>query len=138
MLNELYVIYRGLESIGVPLEIKHNDIHEPGTNNITFRVLLDDAGQVSNVKLMTKKQIKECWSLGNKQTQFPAVKVKRPLVAGGHNEYVSWKEKNTRPDETDYRNMIDCMCLNYFTPDVYCDEWPKYRKTILERKKITA
>ncbi len=78
MLNELYTIYQGLKSIGEEPEIKHNDIQEPGKNNITFRVMLDKRGQVSSVKLMAKEQIQACWSLGNKKSQFPAVKVKRP------------------------------------------------------------
>ncbi len=80
MLNELYTIYRGLEALGEEPEIKHNDIQEPGVNNVTFRVLLDKNGQVSKVALMTKEQIQDCWSVGNKQNQFPAVKVKRPLI----------------------------------------------------------
>jgi hypothetical protein len=135
MLNELYTIYLGLESIGESPEIKHNDIQEPGANNTTFRVMLDHNGQVSSVRLMTKEQIQHCWSLGNNQSQFPAVKVKRPLYAAGHEEYLHWKDLNRRPVETEYRNFIECMSHLYYAPIQHCDIWPAYRNRILERTK---
>jgi len=136
MLNELYTIYRGLEAIGKEPEIKHNDIQEPGVNNVTFRVLLDKNGQVSRVVLMTKEQIQDCWSMGNKQNQFPAVKVKRPLIPGGHNDYLLWKNEHKRPSEPQCRELINGLFSLYFKPLDHFDIWPDYRQVVLDRKKI--
>ncbi len=136
MLNELYTIYRGLEALGKEPKIKHNDIQEPGVNNVTFRVLLDKDGQVSKVALMTKEQIQDCWSVGNKQNQFPAVKVKRPLLPGGHNDYLLWKNEHKRPSESQYRELINGLFSLYFRPLDHFDIWPDYRHVILEKKKI--
>ena len=58
MLNELHTIYSGLKAIGEEPDIRHNDIQEPGVNNITFRVMLDEYGLICMVKVMTKEQIK--------------------------------------------------------------------------------
>ncbi|MCU7937041.1 MAG: hypothetical protein KZQ99_19565 [Candidatus Thiodiazotropha sp. (ex Dulcina madagascariensis)] len=93
MLNELYSICQGLEATGESPAIKHNDIQSPGIGT-TFRVMLDEHGQVSSTKLMTREQIQNSWSLGNgKKNQFPAIKVVYPLLAEGHVDYLAWKEK---------------------------------------------
>jgi len=80
MLNELYSIYRGLEAVGETPSIKHNDIQSPGMGT-TFRVMLNEHGQVSSVKLMSKEQIQDSWSLGKgNKNQFPAIKVIHPWM----------------------------------------------------------
>ncbi len=135
MLNELYTIYRGLESIGEQPEIKHNDIQQPGLNNITFRVMLNEHGKVDSVKLMRKDQLQDCWSWGNKHTQFPAIKVKRPLVPEAHYDYLKWKNENKRANEKNYRELIECMTHLYYSPVDHFDIWPEYRQSILERAK---
>ncbi len=134
MLNELYSIYRGLEAVGELPEIRHNDIHEPGINNTTFRVMLNQHGEVNKVSLMSREEIQNCWSLGNKQTQFPAIKVKYPLFFEGHLDYLAWKEKISRPNESDYRELIECMSHQYLVPIHHINIWPSYRKQVLVRK----
>ena len=138
MLNELYSIYRGLEAVGVSPPIKHNDIQSPGMG-ITFRVMLDEQGQVSSVRLMTKEQIQNSWSLGNgNKNQFPAIKVVYPLLAQGHEEYLRWKKKSHKPAEADYRDLIKCVSQQYSVDLSHIEYWPSYRKKILERKEQLA
>ncbi len=134
MLNELYSIYRGLETVGKSPEIKHNDIQSPGMG-VTFRVMLNECGQVTSVKLMTKEQIKNCWSLGNgNKNQFPAVKVVYPLLAEGHKDYLVWKEKISKPTETEYREFIEHVTQQYSVNLSHIKVWPSYRKQVLARK----
>jgi hypothetical protein len=135
MLNELFTIYRGLESVGEVPQVKHNDIQQPGLNNVTFRVMLDEYGRVETVKLMRKDQIQECWSWGNNQTQFPAIKVQLPLLPEANEDYLKWKNEKKRANEKEYRSLIECMSHLYLTPINHIEVWPKYRKSILERTK---
>ncbi len=138
MLNEFYSIYRGLEAVGESPTIKHNDIQSPGTGT-TFRVMLDEHGKVSSVKLMTKEQIQDSWSLGNgNKNQFPAVKVVYPLLAKGHMDYLAWKEKNSKPSEDEYRKLIKNLSQQYSVDLSHIKMWPSYRKQILARKDQLA
>ncbi len=138
MLNELYSIYRGLEAVGESPPIKHNDIQSPGMGT-TFRVMLDEHGQVSSVKLMTKEQIQDSWSLGNgNKNQFPAVKVVYPLLASGHADYLVWKEKFIKPSEAEYRELIERLSQQYPANLSHIKIWPSYRKQILARKDQLA
>jgi len=138
MLNEFYSIYRGLEAVGESPPIKHNDIQSPGMGT-TFRVMLDEHGQVSSVKLMTKEQIQDSWSLGNgNKNQFPAVKVVYPLLASGHADYLAWKEKFSKPSEAEYRELIERLSQQYPANLSQIKIWPSYRKQILARKDQLA
>ncbi len=137
MLNELYSIYMGLEAVGESPIIKHKDIHTPG-KNMTFRVMLDEHGRVSSVKLMTVEQTQDCWSLGNKQTQFPAVKVKYPLLANGHMDYLSWKEEIGKPSEVNFRELIERLSMKNSISLSNLSCWPSYRKQVLARKDQLA
>lgn len=135
MLNELYSIYQGLEAVGESPTIKHNDIQSPGMGT-TFRVMLDDQGQVISVKLMTKEQIQDSWSLGNgNKNQFPAVKVVYPLLAKGHMEYTAWKDELSKPGEGDFRELIEGLSQQYPVDLSHIKIWPSYRKQVLARKK---
>ncbi len=134
MLNEFYSIYRGLEAVGESPAIKHNDIQWPGKGT-TFRVMLDEYGQVASVKLMTKEQIQDSWSLGNgNKNQFPAVKVVYPLLASGHVDYLAWKEKVSKPGEVEYHELIEQLTQKYLMDLSHIKIWPSYRKQILARK----
>ncbi len=135
MLNELYSIYQGLEAAGESPAIKHNDIQSPGMGT-TFRVMLDEDGQVSSAKLMSKEQIKNSWSLGNgKKNQFPAIKVVYPLLAEGHADYLAWKEEVSKPSEAEYSELIECLSQKYPVDLSHIDCWPSYRKQVLTRKE---
>lgn len=135
MLNELYSIYQGLKSIGESPAIKHNDIQSPGMGT-TFRVMLDEHGQVSSVKLMTREQIQNSWSLGNgNKNQFPAVKVVYPLLAEGHADYLVWKEVISKPSETQYRELIEHITQQHSIDLSRISCWPSYRKQVLARKE---
>jgi len=135
MLNELYSIYRGLKAVGESPAIKHNDIQSPGMGT-TFRVMLDEHGQVSSVKLMTREQIKNSWSLGNgNKNQFPAVKVVYPLLAEGHADYIAWKEKTNKPSEAEYRELIEGVTQQHSVDLSHISCWPSYRKQVLARKE---
>lgn len=136
MLNELFTIYHGLKSVGEEPQEKHNDIQQPGLNNITFRVMLDEYGRVETVKLMSKEQIQNCWSWGNKHTQFPAIKVKQPLLPKAHKDYIAWKNDNNRANEKEYRKLINSMFHLYPISLDHFDIWPGYRPSILEREKM--
>ncbi len=134
MLNELYAIYKGLEAAGESPVIKHNDIQSPGMGT-TFRVMLDEHGQVTSAKLMTREQIQDSWSLGNgKKNQFPAVKVVYPLMAEGHADYLAWKEKVRNPSEAEYRELIKRASQQYSVNLSHLKIWPSYRKQVLARK----
>ncbi len=138
MLNELYVIYKGLEAAGESPVIKHNDIQSPGMG-ATFRVMLDEHGQVTSAKLMTKEQIKDSWSLGNgNKNQFPAVKVVYPLLAEGHADYLTWKKEFRKPGEAEYRELIECLSQQHSIDLSRIDCWPSYRKQVLVRKEQLA
>ncbi|MBL1292382.1 MAG: hypothetical protein COB61_000755 [Thiotrichales bacterium] len=138
MLNELYSIYRGLEAVGESPEIKHNDIQSPGMG-VTFRVMLDESGQVTSVKLMSKEQIQDSWSLGNgNKNQFPVIKVVYPLLAEGHKDYLLWKEKTSKPTEAEYREFIERISEQYAVDLSHIKLWPSYRKQVLERKDQLA
>lgn len=138
MLNELYAIYKGLEAAGESPVIKHNDIQSPGMG-ITFRVILDEHGHVSSVKLMTREQIQNSWSLGNgNKNQFPAVKVVYPLLAEGHVDYLAWKEEVRKPSETEYRELIERLSQQYSVDLSQISCWPSYRKQVLARKEQLA
>jgi len=138
MLNEIYSIYRGLKAVGESPAIKHNDIQSPGMGT-TFRVMLDEHGQVSSVKLMSKEQIKDSWSLGNgNKNQFPAVKVVYPLSAKGHSDYLVWKEKVSKPSEVQYRELIEQLSQQYPIDLSHIKTWPSYRKQVLARKDQLA
>jgi len=138
MLNELYSIYRGLEAVGESPEIKHNDIQSPGMG-VTFRVMLDDTGQVASVRLMSKEQIQDSWSLGNgNKNQFPAIKVVYPLLPEGHKDYLLWKEKNSKPSEAEYREFIERVSEQYSVDLSHIKLWPSYRKQVLMRKDQLA
>lgn len=135
MLNELYSIYQGLEAAGESPAIKHNDIQSPGMGT-TFRVMLDEDGQVSSAKLMSKEQIKNSWSLGNgKKNQFPAIKVVYPLLAEGHADYLAWKEEVSKPSEAEYSELIERLSQKYPVDLSHIDCWPSYRKQVLTRKE---
>ncbi len=135
MLNEFYSIYRGLKAVGETPAIKHNDIQSPGMG-VTFRVMLDEYGQVNSVKLMTREQIQNSWSLGNSnKNQFPAVKVIYPLLAEGHAEYSAWKEKVSKPGEEEYRELIERVTQQYAVDLSHISCWPGYRKQVLLRKE---
>lgn len=136
MLNELFTIYRGLASVGETPPLKHNDIQQPGLNNVSFRVMLDEQGQVESVKLMKKDQIQDCWSWGNKQTQFPAIKVKRPLLQNAHKNYLRWKNEKKQANEKEYREQIKLLSELYRISLDDFSIWPEYRHSILERIKI--
>ncbi len=114
---------------------KHDLIQEPGVNNTTFRVLLDEQGQVTQANLMTKEQIQNTWSVGNKHNQFPAIKVKFPLIAGAHQKYFAWKQEVNRPKESDYRDLIECLSHLYMNSIKTIKEWPQYRQAILQRQQ---
>ncbi len=136
MLNELFTIYRGLESVGEQPEIKHHDIQDPGAGT-TFRVLLNELGQVETVRLISKEQIQNCWAWGNgNKNRFPAIKVIRPLVPEGHGDYLKWKNQNKRANEKEYREII--KTISYLCPISldHFDIWPGYRLSILERAKV--
>ncbi len=138
MLNELYSIYRGLEAVGEIPEVKHNDIQSPGMGT-TFRVMLDEHGQVTSVKLMTREQIQNSWSLGNgNKNQFPAVKVVYPLLVEGHKGFLLWKEKISKPTETEYREFIERVSQQYSVDLSHIKIWPSYRKQVLARKDQLA
>ncbi len=138
MLNELYSIYQGLKAIGESPAVKHNDIQSPGMGT-TFRVMLDEHGQVTSVQLMSREQIQSCWSLGNgNKNQFPAVKVVYPLLAEGHADYLVWKEKNSKPSEVEYRELIECLTQKYSVDLSRISCWPSYRKQVLARKEQLA
>ena len=134
MLNEFYSIYRGLEASGQSPDIKHPDIQEPGLNNVTFRVTLGEDGSVTSVRLMSRDQIQHSWSWGNKQTQFPALKVKKPLVPLSHQDYITWKKDHSKPSATDYRSFIKQIALQSLSPIEHIKLWPEYRDNILSRK----
>jgi len=135
MLNELYSIYQGLETAGESPAIKHNDIQSPGMGT-TFRVILDEQGQVISTKLMSREQIQNSWSLGNgNKNQFPAVKVVYPLVAEGHADYLAWKEEVSKPSEAEYRELIECISQKYPVDLSHIECWPSYRKQVLARKE---
>lgn len=134
MLNELYSIYRGLEAVGESPPIKHNDIQSPGMG-ITFRVMLDENGQVTSVKLMSKEQIQNSWTLGNgNKNQFPAVKVVCPLLPEGHEDYLTWKEEVSKPSEVQYRELIERISQQHPVDLSHIKIWPSYRKQVLARK----
>lgn len=138
MLNELYLIYQGLKSTGESPEIKHNDIQSPGMGT-TFRVMLDEHGQVTSVKLMTREQIQDSWSLGNgNKNQFPAVKVVYPLLAEGRGDYIAWKEEISKPSEAQYRELIERVSQQYLVDLSHISSWPSYRKQVLARKDQLA
>ena len=135
MLNELYSIYQGLKAVGESPAIKHNDIQSPGMGT-TFRVMLDELGQVSSVKLMSREQIQNSWSLGNgNKNQFPAVKVVYPLLVEGHVDYLVWKEEISKPSETEYRELIERITQQYSVDLSRISCWPSYRKQVLARKE---
>jgi len=135
MLNEFYSLYKGLKAVGESPPVKHNDIQSPGMGT-TFRVMLDEHGQVTSVKLMSKEQIQNSWSLGNgNKNQFPAVKVVYPLYAEGHADYLVWKEKNSKPGEAEYRDLIKSLTQKYSVDLSRISCWPSYRKQILTRKE---
>ena len=138
MLNEFYSILRGLESVGESLEIKHPDIKEPG-NNTTFRVVLGAGGGVESVDLMDRERIKDSWSWGDKKTQFPAVKVKKPLIDSAHTDYAAWKEKHPRPSGDDYRALLNAPNIPCpGAPMEHIDLWPdrRYRESITDRRDM--
>jgi len=137
MLNELYSIYRGLDAVGESPEIRHKEIQEPGAGNTTFRVMLDKDGQVESVRLLTREDIQYCWTMGKgNHNQFPAVKVIVPLLPEGHGDYSQWKEKQTQPKETDYREVIKNLSQQYLGPISHIEVWPKYRNKLLENKEL--
>src|SRR5690606_36283071 len=108
MLNELYVMQRGLEKIGELTPVKHNDIKSPGMGT-TFRVILQSDGNVVGIELMERDKIKNTWSIGNgNKNQFPAIKLIFPLVPHAHDKYLKWKKKNKnkKPEESEYREFI--------------------------------
>lgn len=138
MLNELYAIYKGLRAVGESPPIKHNDIQSPGMGT-TFRVMLDEHGQVTSAKLMTREQIEDSWSLGNgNKNQFPAVKVVYPLLAEGHADYLAWKEKVSKPSEAEYRELIEGISQKYSVNLARISIWPSYRQHVLARKDQLA
>ena len=138
MLNELYSIFRGLEAVGESPPIKHNDIQSPGMGT-TFRVMLDEQGQVTSVKLMSKEQIQNSWTLGNgNKNQFPAVKVVYPLLPRGHEGYLTWKEEMNKPSEAQYRELIERISQQYPVNLSHIKVWPSYRKQVLVRKEQLA
>jgi len=118
--------------------IKHNDIQSPGMGT-TFRVMLDEHGQVSSVRLMSKEQIQDSWSLGNgNKNQFPAVKVIHPLLAEGHANYLAWKEEVSKPSEVQYRELIERLSQEHPVNLSHIKTWPSYRKQVLVRKEQLA
>lgn len=138
MLNELYSIYKGLEAVGEQPQIKHNDIQSPGMG-ITFRVMLGEKGQVDSVKLMTREQIQNSWSLGNgNKNQFPAVKVVYPLIPKGHEQYLAWKKEIKKPTEEDYRAFLKRVTDECPVDIAQIKVWPSYRKQVIERKEQLA
>jgi len=138
MLNELYSICQGLEAAGESPVIKHNDIQAPGMGT-TFRVMLNERGQVTSVKLMTREEKQNCWSLGNgKKNQFPAIKVVYPLLAEGHADYLALKEEVSNPSEAEYRELIERVSQQYSVDLSHISIWPSYRKQVLARKDLLA
>lgn len=135
MLNELYIIQRGLEKVGEIPAIKHNDIKEPGMGT-TFRILLAANGNVSRVEWLNKEKLKDVWSIGNgKKNQFPAIKLAFPLIPDAHRNYKEWKENNNKPKEKAYREFINKQISQH---SLYLGKiafWPSYRNKILERKE---
>lgn len=135
MLNELYLMHKGLEKIGESPEIKHNDIQSPGMGT-TFRVLLDHDGNANQIELMSKDQIKDTWTLGNGfKNQFPAAKLVRPLFPDAHKSHKKWREENRNSDDKTYRLSIKKLIDDYSVDLSTLTCWPDYRNKILERKE---
>lgn len=135
MLNELFLMHKGLEAINEAPEIKHNDIQSPGMGT-TFRVQLDENGDVVDIDLMTKEQIKNTWSLGNgNKNQFPAIKLTSPLIANSYEQYQEWKNNTKNLKEADYRLLIQRLSENHSLGYNKDECWPTYRNKILERIK---
>lgn len=150
MINELYKMYKGLEKVDLlPLE-KHNDIQFPGMGT-TFRVLLGKDGEVKEFGLMTREQIKNCWSVGDgNKNQFPAIKLTFPLLPEGNKAYKEWKENHKKPSQEDFESFIsgqielhtskytsiadriELHALNLSS----ISEWPSYRKKIIEKMQL--
>lgn len=133
MINELYKMYKGLERVDLLPPEKHNDIQFPGMGT-TFRVLLGKDGEVKNFDLMTREQIKNCWSLGDGfKNQFPAIKLTFPLLPEGHKAYKDWKEKHKKPSQGDITDFILEQIQSHSLDLSSISEWPIYRKKIIEK-----
>lgn len=133
MLNELYVMQRGLEKIGKLAPVKHNDIKSPGMGT-TFRVVLKSDGSVSQVELMDKEKIKNTWSIGNgNKNQFPAIKLTFPLLREAHEEYLRWKKSNKSTKEEAYREFINRQINQYELNFSETASWPSYRTSVIEK-----
>ena len=128
-------MYKGLEKVDAVPPEKHNDIQFPGMGT-TFRVLLDVEGKVKSVDLMSKDQIKNCWSLGNgNKNQFPAMKLTFPLLPQAHESYKSWKEEHSKPRQKDLLDFLTIQFQKYTLDLSGLTEWPDYRSRISERMK---
>ena len=149
MLNEFYSILRSLKAVGAPPTVKHPKhpkIQEPGVNNTTFRVTLGPDGTVESVGLMDREKIENCWSWGSNQDQFPAVKIKKPLVFPAPDAYVQWKNGHPNPTPGDWQAFDgDCRKLlgspdmpQPLSPIEHIDSWPGqgHRNSISRRMEL--
>ena len=138
MLNEFFSILQGLKAVDAPLETKHPDIQEPG-NNTTFRVVLGPDGDVQSVKLLNREQIQQTWSWGNNQNQFPAVKVKKPLIPSARRDFDKWKKSHPSPSGDDYRALLKSSIMPPLNaPIEHIESWPdgSHRQSIIARKDV--
>ena len=138
MLNELMLVRNGLASINSgDLRPIHKSLSEPGKTNL-LRIILseENGGQINELEYLSNDKNKLYWTQGNRnQNQFPAVKLRFPLIPSGVNAYHAWK-RNKRPSIEEYLNSIDEIRSEHPVDIPSQTEWPKYRGKLEERAKI--
>lgn len=81
MLNELYVLQRGLSSSGIEIVPRHADVSSPGRTD-ALQLRLDPTGAPAEVAALGRDRVAGLWTLRNgKHNSFPYVQLKQPLLA---------------------------------------------------------
>ena len=94
MLNELYALANVLGDTGVKTEIWHKNF-VPNPKTVTFRILVDDDGNVAGIEAITGEKAKTAirkWETSNGHS-FPSFNVE-PLYDLAKNESLLNKLKN--------------------------------------------
>lgn len=81
MLNEMFVLERGLAASGFVIGERHPDVQSPGRAT-ALRLRLDPFGRPVELDLMGSDRVASLWTLRNgKHNSFPYVKLRRPVLS---------------------------------------------------------
>lgn len=139
MLNELFVLERGLSTAGLAIEVRHPDIKALGRAE-ALRVRLGPGGMLAAVEPVARELVAKLWTLRDGQhNSFPFIQIKRPLLtvpeASDKEWWKSHRERWKSEKPAGRRRALGALATRFPCRGGWRNSWPGagFRTRLQER-----